>query len=138
MKRWVEDIKGIGDLEYIIFKKIPMRETQWGPAVELSEKIMEQMAARAIIECGLPLRGREVRFLRKCLGLSLHAFAEKLDLSSTAILKWEKLDNDRLHVINEVAVRSFVAEALNVDVSGKCSQLRGTEKTPKVLELKAS
>lgn len=50
MKRWTEDIIGIGNLDYIIFKKVLMRESKWGPVIELNEKIMEELAARAIIE----------------------------------------------------------------------------------------
>ena len=138
MKRWTEDLEGIGDLDYIIFKSVPMRESKWGPVVELSEKIMEELATRAIIEHGLPLRGKEVHFLRKALGLSLKAFSGKLNLTSGAILKWEKAANKRLHPINEVAVRALIAEEINLIISGKYSDLRGTEKTPKVLELKAS
>lgn len=66
------------------------------------------------------------------------AFAEKLNLTSGSILKWEKAENERLHAINEVAVRALVAEEMGVTVSGKYSDLRGAEKVPKILELKAS
>ena len=138
MKRWTEDIIGIGDLDYFIFKGVPMRNSQWGPVVELSEKIMEELASRAIIEHRLPIRGKEIRFLRKSLGLTLAAFAEKLNLTPSSILKWERANEERLHPINEVAVRALVAEEMKIDVVGKYSVLRGKEMTPEKLELKAS
>jgi hypothetical protein len=137
MKRWVEDIQGIGGLDYFIFRKVPLRESALGPVIEINEKILEGIAARAILELGLPLRGREVRFLRKAMGDSLQSFSEKLNLTAAAVLKWEKAEDARLHPINEVAVRSLVAEEMNISIPGKYSALRGAEKTPQVIELKA-
>ena len=135
MKRWKENIHGIGPLDYITFKDVPMRESKWGPVIELNLKIMEEAAARALIIKRLPLRGREVLFLRKTIGLSMAAFSEKLGLTTGSVQKWEKAKDVRLHPINELAVRSLLAEVLDVDISGKFSQMIGIEKTPKHLDV---
>lgn len=85
----------------------------------------------------IPLRGKELRFLRKVLGLSYEKFAGPMGLSSATVMKWEKAEEARLHSVNEVAVRVFVAERLSLKVDGAFSKLVGGV-TPKVLELKAS
>ncbi len=138
MKRWKEDIEGIGSIDYIVFKNVPMRESKFGPVVELSEKLMENIAAHAIIENRFPIRGKEVLFLRKSIGMSLAQFSEKLGLTAGAVQRWEKEENERLHTINEAAVRALVADALQIDISGKLSELVGIGKTPKRFELLAS
>lgn len=78
-----------------------------------------------------------MRFLRKVLGLSYEKFAGPMDLSSATVMKWEKSETDRLHPVNEVAVRTYVAERLGLHVDGAFSKLVGGL-TPKLLELKAS
>jgi len=79
----------------------------------------------------------EVKFLRKALHLSMDAFSQNLGLTSGAVFKWEQKSEERLHPINEIAVRSFVAEALDIEISGQFSNLVGEKKTPKELILKA-
>lgn len=138
MKRWKEDLHGLGGLDYIVFKNVPMRESKWGDVIELNAGIMEKLAAEAIISMRIPLRGREIKFLRKTLGLTLEKFANAIDISDSTVFKWEAKPNERLHQINEVAVRSFFAEELGVKMQGKFSKLVGTKDSPSELVLKAS
>ena len=138
MKRWKEDIKGIGGLEYIIFKNVPMRESKYGDIIDFNGGLMEKMAAEAIIQGRIPLRGLEVNFLRKTLGLSLDRLAKDLNLTAAAVRKWELKETERLHLINEAAVRSLFAEKLGIALSGKFSELIGIEKSPNEVVLKAS
>ena len=136
-KRWKESLHGIGGLSYILFKNIPMRESKFGPVIEINEAILEDLAARALIEYRVPLRGLEVKFLRKVLQLSMDAFSEKLGLTAGAVFKWEQKSEEKLHPINEIAVRAFVADSLGIEISGKFSEMVSHEKTPKEIVLKA-
>jgi DNA-binding transcriptional regulator YiaG len=136
-RRWLQDIRGIGGLEYILFKNVPMRESQGGPVVEINQVILEELAARAIIENRIPIRGQEVRFLRKALGLSMDEFSEQLGLTSGAIFKWEQKHDERLHPINEIAVRALVADRLGVEISGRFSEMISQNNTPSDLILQA-
>ena len=90
---------------------------------EIDHKVSEY-----IIKHRSPLRGVEVRFLRKTLSLSLAALGQHLGLSAPAILKWERAENERLAPINEVAVRVLFAELLGVHLTGKFSELMGADK----------
>ncbi len=137
MKRWKEDLQGIGNLDYFVIKNVPMRDSKFGPVIELNLAIVEKIAARMIIEMGFPIRGKEVLYLRKTIGCSMQAFAQKLGLSVGAIQKWEKAENTRLLPINEAAVRALLAEELDVDIPAKFSKLVGIDRTPKKVELSA-
>lgn len=112
-----------------------MRNSKWGPVIELNQTILEELAARAIIENRLPIRGQEVRFLRKSLSLSMDEFSEQLGLTSGAIFKWEQKPIERLHPINEIAVRSLVADRLGIEIPGRFSKIIGGDQTPHELVL---
>ena len=138
MKHWKEDLKGLVGLDYILFKNVPMRQSEYGPIIDLAPGVLEKLAAQAIIEHRIPIRGKEVKFLRKTLGFSMEKFASKLELTSGAVFKWEKDPDERLHPTNEIVVRAFVAEALGVEIAGKYSVLLGKSEQPEELILKAS
>jgi DNA-binding transcriptional regulator YiaG len=128
MKHWKEDVRGIGGLDYIVFKGVPMRESKFGDVIDFNPGLLEKIAAEAVISHRVPLRGLEVRFLRKTSGLTLDAFAKSLDLTAAAVRKWELKEKERLHPINEAAVRAFFAEKLGVEFPGKLSELVGRDK----------
>jgi hypothetical protein len=113
---------GYYGLEYITVEFVGDRI----PASSVDE--VDHQISKYVIEHRSPLRGVEVRFLRKTLGLSLAVLAGHLGLSAPAILKWERAEHDRLAPINEVAVRVLFAELLGVRLTGKFSELMGTDK----------
>lgn len=121
------ELKGIGGLDYIEFQNVPMKDSEFGEVIDCDYGILEKIAAKAIISERIPIRGREVAFLRKVLGLSRERFAARLDLTSGALVKWEKAMDERLHPVNEAAVRAFVAEQLGVEISGRFSELVGKD-----------
>ncbi len=125
MKKWKENLAGLVSLEYIHFVNVPMKDSKQGPVIDLEPDVLERLAAVAIVENRIPLRGREVKFLRKALGLSLEKFANKLGLTSGSVFHWEKAEDQRLTPVNEVAVRSLAAEELDLEISGKFSALLG-------------
>ncbi|MGE0633687.1 MAG: helix-turn-helix domain-containing protein [Pseudobdellovibrionaceae bacterium] len=136
MKKWKENLKGLTSLEYISFENVPMRESKHGAVIDLDPEVLENLAAKAVIYHRIPLRGKEVKFLRKAIGLSLEKFAGQLGLTSGSVFHWEKLEEQRLAPVNEAAVRAFVAEKLGVKISGKFSLLLG-DKIQKI-KVKAS
>jgi DNA-binding XRE family transcriptional regulator len=125
MKKWKETLDGLVPLEYIRFKNVPMKESKHGPVIDLDPGVLDRLAAIAILRERIPLRGKELHFLRKVIGLSMERFAAKLGLSSGTIFHWEKSELERLATVNEVVVRSFVAEELGIELSGKFSELIG-------------
>ena len=138
MKRWKQEIRGFGGLDYVVFKNVPMRDSKWGEVIDLNPELMEKSVAEALISKRVPLRGLEVKFLRKTLGLSLEKFANALNISDSTVFKWEAKPRVRLHSINEAVVRAFFAEQLEVTLPGKLSVLIGTDRAPNELVLKAS
>ncbi len=135
MKIWNEDLDNLTPLEYIHFKNVPMKDSKHGPVINLDPFFLEKMAVEAILKERIPLRGIEVHFLRKVVGLSLEKFAGKLGLSSGTVFHWEKAENDRISTVNELAVKSLVAELLEIEISGKYSQLLGDKVKPLILDV---
>ena len=136
MKKWKENRDGLVSLEYIHFVNVPMKESERGPVIDLEPDVLEILAAKALVINRIPLRGRETKFLRKALGLSLEKFANKLGLTSGSVFHWEKAAEQRLTPVNEIAVRSLAAEELDIEISGKFSQLLGSQMQE--LKVKAS
>ena len=134
MKR--STIENYAGFEYLSVN-VPIRSSKFGDIIDVDPGKLELLVANTIIEKQIPIRGRELKYLRKVLGLSLEKFAREIDLSSTSIFKWEKSETERLDTINEVAVRSFIAERLGLG-NKTFSQLKGTKEAPTHFELKAS
>lgn len=135
-KRWKEDLEDMVLLDYITFTGVPLRESDYGPVIELKPHVLEYLAAKAVIKKRIPLRGKEVRFLRKTIELSLEKFAGKLGLTSGTVFHWEKAEDERLTPINEAAVRALMAEELGLQISGHFSELLGDK--PQKLRIKAT
>ena len=127
MKKWKENISGLVSLEYIHFINVPMKDSKHGPVIDLMPDKLEKLAAIAVIKNRIPLRGKETKFLRKALGLSLERFANKLGLTSGSVFHWEKAEQERLTPINEAAVRTLLAEELGIEIPGKFSLLLGVK-----------
>ena len=125
-------------LEYVYLENTPVRRTRFGEILDTDLAVIEAAIAKEIVKQGIPIRGLEVRFLRKCIGLSLARFGQILGLSAPAILKWEKAGKKRLQTINEIAVRALMAEQLNISVPGKFTALRGRPEAPARLLLRVA
>ncbi len=128
MKRlWKEDLESFAGLEYIKIKQVPMRYSTKGGVIDVKPLVIEKLVARALIASRVPLHGAEVKLLRASLGLSLDKFARRLGLTPGAIFYWEKAAQERLSVVNEIAVRALFADELAVEISGRLSQLVGSK-----------
>ncbi len=119
-------------IEYLRVVGIPTQGSPFGPVVSAANlKQAERAVATAIIRLRVPLRGVEVQYLRRVLGLSQAAVGRELGVSDVAVLKWEKRTEKRLDTVNEVALRALFAERLGVVLDGTLSALRGADSAPK-------
>ena len=123
-------------LDYVYLENIPVRQTKHGEVLDVDLEVIEREIASEIVGQGIPIRGAEVKFLRKSLGLSMERFGTLLGLSPPAILKWERDSKKRLHPTNEVAVRALMAEQLNIILEGKFTVLKGKAVNPGRLTLR--
>jgi hypothetical protein len=98
--------------------------------------VIDKGIAFRLIEDRVPMRGAEVLFLRKTLGLSLKDWADNFGLSAAGVLKWERALDKRLAPVNEAAVRAFCAEELGVEFEGTWSELIADDMTPKKVSVK--
>lgn len=123
-------------LDYVEVKHVPIRvskDKSIGDVIVPKLGEIEKLVSAEIIRQALPLRGKEVQFLRKALGLSMEKFAVKLGLTAASILKWERATTKRLALVNEFAVRGFVSERLKLGAPVRFSDLSDTSETPKKL-----
>jgi len=125
-------------LDYVYLKNVPTRQTIHGEILDIDIAAIELEIAGEIVRQGIPIKGAEVQFLRKSLGLSLEKFGKLLELSAPAVLKWERARTKRLAPINEVAVRALMAEKLDIELQCRFTTLKGNSETPSRLYLKVA
>lgn len=128
-----KSLHGIGGLEYVEIRQVPVRvsaDKTIGDIITADMGDLERLVASEIIRQRVPLRGKEVLFLRKSLGMSMEKFAGSLGLTAASILKWERTSGKRLALVNEFAVRGFVAERLKLSTPVMFSDLNETTETP--------
>ena len=126
-------------LEYVTVKNVPMETSVSGQHVIAAETLsrIERAVACAVLANAVPLRGKEVQFIRKAFGLSARALAELLGISHVAVRKWEKNAGKRLDLMNEVAVRAMLAAYIHIDMLLSDAVLRAADK-PSKLEINAA
>jgi len=133
-------IKGVGNLSYVEVRNVPMVvDPEMGHLLD-SKTIeqVEKLAAKALITRNIPVRGREVQFFRSVFALSQREFASKLGLSHVAIFKWEKTKNRRLDLVNEIAVKTFIAGLMGLEIVASLDTLVGHGEIPKRLVIEYS
>ena len=130
-------VKGLAGLDYVEIKHVPMDvDPELGNLIDADVVArMEHMVAQELILRRLPLRGREVKFLRSIFAMSQREFADKLGLSHVAICKWEKAVDRRLDIIQEIAVKVLVVDQLGLSVAASLYGLIGKDELPKKLVL---
>lgn len=138
MKRM--NIKGYFALDYVVLVDVPVRDSKFGPVIAIDPEIIEQRISQEIIRQRVPLRGLEIAFIRKTLGLSLQKLADKFLRDPSTIHHWERNTTGRLDLLTEAGLRSVFAEMLDVKLPGKFSELSGEPNVPDELaiEIKAA
>jgi hypothetical protein len=132
-------MENFAGLNWVTVIGIPAQKTKYGEGIEadLLKKIEEKVAT-FIVEKRVPIRGMEVEFLRKTFGYSLGRMGSELGYSSTAILKWDRSKEKRLDKVNEIAVRTWAAEQLKLEISGRFSKLIGISTEQEHVTIKAA
>ena len=125
-------IKGYGGIEYIhiTFKgKTLSHEKLKGLEREIGQIIISKR----------PLRGKEVKFLRKILGLSLTKLVVKMQgmVDQSTVSRWEQKGDERLSPANESLMRSFYAHEFNVKLRATPEVLIPAE-SEDLVEIKAA
>lgn len=103
--------------------------------IDLPPAQIDRMIATEIARQGVPLRGREVLFLRKALKMNRNQWAKQLGVTASGILRWERSGDKRLSKINAAAIRMLCAEELGVELGGGWSGVVAGEESPKRLEV---
>ncbi len=124
-------------LEYVYLINAPIGVDSGEEYIDIPPAQIDRMIAVEIIRQGVPMRGREVLFLRKALKMNRNQWATKLGITASGILRWEQTDKKRLSRINEVAIRMLCAEELGIKLQGKWSAVVTENDLPERLEVAA-
>jgi len=124
-------------LEYVYLVGAPIAKDGSDEYIDLSPAQIDNMIAVEIIRQKVPLRGKEVLFLRKALKMNRNRWAEKLGMTASGILRWEQGGEKRLSKINEAAIRMLCAEELQIPLEARWSELATDEESPDRLEVAA-
>ncbi len=114
----MKTINNYGGLEYV-FVTLRRGSISIKDALKIDQKI-----AQAIIK-HMPLRGKELLFLRKQLKLSCAKLSVELQgaFDASTLFKWEKKKNDRLSPSTEMFIRVFFAEKFNIEIRANSKEL---------------
>jgi len=124
-------------LEYVYLMNAPVGKDGEAEFIDLPPEKIDRMIAKEIIWQKVPLRGKEVLFLRKALKMNRNRWAEKLGVTPSGILRWEQTGEKRMSKINEAAIRMLCAEELGIKLESKWSKLATDAELPERLEVAA-
>lgn len=114
-------------LEYITVLNVPTKKVGSHEVLAIDHSYIEESVAKKILALGVRFRGKEVRFLRKVLGLSLEKMAAKIHLTSGAIQKWEKKENEPISPVNEIVLRAFFNDQFKIPMPLHFNEFLGVE-----------
>jgi DNA-binding transcriptional regulator YiaG len=89
----------------------PMKKVfgEWVIDIDMNE--LQSLVFKGLIHKPYPLTGKEMRFMRKFLGLSTTELGETLGVSHATVVKWEK-EQTKVAPIQETYIRMFLFESL--------------------------
>lgn len=90
----------------------PMKKVygEWIIDVDMNE--LQKFVFKGLIHKPYPLTGKEMRFMRKFLGMSTTEFGVNLGVTHATVVKWEK-EQAKVGAIQETYIRMFLFECLN-------------------------
>ena len=68
----------------------PMKKVFGEWVIDIDMNILQKFVFKGLIHKLYPLTGREIRFMRKFLGISTTELGEKFGVSHATIVKWER------------------------------------------------
>lgn len=121
------NIEKFQGLEYVTVMGIPTKKKGKHEVLAIDHGVIEQLVAKEILKLGIRFRGKEVKFLRKVLGLSLEKMAAKIHLTSGAIQRWEKKKEEPISPVNEIALRAFFCDQFGISIPAHFNDFLGKE-----------
>lgn len=89
----------------------PMKKVFGEWVIDIDMTALQEFVFKRLLHKSYPLRGREVRFMRKFLEMSTTEFGKKLGVSHATVVKWEK-EQTRMSPMQESYIRMFLFEFL--------------------------
>jgi DNA-binding transcriptional regulator YiaG len=86
----------------------PMKKMLDEWVLDINLVALQRFVFQRLIHKPYPLTGKEIRFMRKFLGLSTTAFGEKLGVSHATVVKWEN-EQAKVGPFQETCIRLFLA-----------------------------
>ena len=77
--------------------------------IDINLAALQRFVFHGLIHKPCPLTGKELRFMRKFLGMSTTEFGEKVGVSHAAVVKWEK-EQAQMSPAQESYMRLFLCE----------------------------
>lgn len=100
------------DLPTVVLEGLPFRCLECGeerPRIPQEQELHDILARELLCKPGT-LSGKEIRFLRRFAGMRLAEFAERLQVTSQTLQRWETLP--ALSYVNEIASRVVIASLI--------------------------
>lgn len=112
-------------LEYVsVSMKADRISKEYGPVISAQHLLAADVqVAKAIIERSYVIRGKELEFIRKALGLSARELAEAIHVEHPTIRAWEKDPEKRLEFRTEIVLRLFFGDKLGVKLDPRIELL---------------
>jgi DNA-binding transcriptional regulator YiaG len=118
------NMKNFGGLTYITIVNIPVKESEFGDVIDMKPRELESLAAQAIIEHNIPIRGAEFRIIKSAIDLSNEAIGELIGVSRNTVLKWGKNTEDQIPLSSEMLLRLLTAEKLGIKIDLRIEKLK--------------
>lgn len=89
----------------------PMKKVFGEWVIDIDMNALQLFVFKGLIHKPSPLTGKEIRFMRKFLGMSTTEFGKKLGVSHATVVKWEK-EQTKISPMQESYIRMFLFEHL--------------------------
>jgi DNA-binding transcriptional regulator YiaG len=124
-KRPMVEFKNYLGLKYITAHVRADRvSVEHGPVFSADRfKEIDKAIAVILITSPRPIRGQELKVIRKVTGMGIREFAAAIGVSHPTVMNWEKAKKRRLHRAEEAFVRVFFSEKLGVHLEAKLEVL---------------
>ena len=94
----------------VLLRKAEMRKVQGKWLLQIDVENAAEMLIKALPNKSAGLSGAEIRFIRTYFNLSKRKFADELNVSHTAVNKWEDADQEKANIESHIEfyLRAYV------------------------------
>lgn len=97
----------------VLMVNVPMKKVFGEWAMNINFAQLQRMTLLMLLKKNASLDGKEVRFIRHYLNMSVHKFAEWLGVTHVAVLNWESQEK-KMNADTEINMRMRTLNHLNV------------------------